>query len=103
VCSCASREDPDAFLEATLRFLRLGGEACEDLFRHVDGPAFLRRSVPVGEAGRSGRLLITTNVTALRQRNRSVGGPDRQPEWSASAPVPLDRPRLRLVSGGRTD
>lgn len=96
-------DDPSAFVEATLRLLRQGRTPCEDLFRHREGPSFLRRSVPVGNAGRFGRLMITTNVTALRERNRGLAlqaGPDRT---SPSPDLPDERPRLRLVAGGSSD
>jgi PAS domain-containing protein len=96
-------DDPNAFLEATLNLLRRRGEPCEDIFRHVDGPTFLRRTVPVGERGALGRLVITTNVTALRTRNRNIGDELRAADWNAPASPTAERPRLRLVSGGRAD
>jgi PAS domain S-box-containing protein len=96
-------DDPSAFVEATLRLLRRSGEPCEDLFRHRDGPSFLRRSAPVGNAGRFGRLLITTNVTALRERNRCLGGQTEPAPSSLSDDTRQARPHLRLVAGGRTD
>jgi PAS domain S-box-containing protein len=96
-------EDPDAYLDGTLRLLGERNEPCEDVFRHAGGTTFFRRSAPVGENGRLGRVVTTTNVTGLRARNRSFDPIETEPSpgiWPRAEGW-YGRPQLRLVRGGR--
>jgi PAS domain-containing protein len=96
-------ENAEEFLDATLRLLDSSDEPYEDVFRQIDGSAFVRRSLP---AGPDGRLVLTTNVTRLRRRNQEV---ERQETASCDQPPfgpSLRRGTssgLRLLQGGRSD
>jgi PAS domain-containing protein len=89
--------DPDGYLEATRALLSDNREASEDLFRDEDDRSYVRRSIPVGEGGNSGRVLITTSVTAVRERQTELPA-------TADPPPPVIElrpglPRLTLVAG----
>jgi len=97
-------DDPGLFLDATHRMLADRGELHEDVFHDVDGATFLRRSAPAGEGACLGRLVITTNVTRLRERNRAFSearGEEEAEEARRREREQETRPRLTLVRGGR--
>lgn len=95
-------DDPGLFLDATHRMLADRAEPHEDVFHDVDGATFLRRSAPAGEGGCLGRLVITTNVTRLRERNRAFSeARDEESEEPRREREQETRPRLTLVHGGR--
>lgn len=89
--------DPDAYLEATHLLLSDNLEAREDLFRDEDDNSYVRRSIPVGEQGSCGRVLITTSVTEVRERSAS------RPAIADPEPPVIELrpglPRLTLVAG----
>ena len=89
--------DPDDYLEATQTLLSDNLEAREDLFRDEEDRSYVRRSIPVGEGGSSGRVLITTSVTAMRERQAEL------PATADPAPPVIELrpglPRLTLVAG----
>jgi PAS domain S-box-containing protein len=98
-------DDPEAFLDATLRLLDTDDEPYEDIFRRTDGSAFVRRSLP---ARGDGRLIVTTNVTRVRQRNQEVEeahmrGLDALALRVAQIAGTHGPSRFRLLQGGRTD
>jgi PAS domain-containing protein len=89
--------DPDAYLDATRLLLHDNLEPREDLFRDEDENAYVRRSIPVGEGGSSGRVVITTSVSEVRGRSSGLP-PVADPPLPAIEPSP-SLPRLRLVVG----
>lgn len=96
-------EDAEGFLDATLRLLDSSDEPYEDVFRQVDGSAFVRRSLP---AGQDGRVVLTTNVTRVRLRNQEIERREAAPREQA-LPWPAKGRRissgLQLLQGGRRD
>ncbi len=96
-------ESAEEFLDATLRLLDSSDEPYEDVFRQIDGSAFVRRSLP---AGADGRVVLTTNVTRVRLRNQEIECREAAPR--DPAPFPAARTRrgpsgLRLLQGGLRD
>lgn len=89
--------DPDAYLDATRILLSDSLESREDLFRDEEDRSYVRRSIPVGEGGSSGRVLIATSVTEVRERRAELPATDDPPP----PVIELHRglPRLRLVAG----